>query len=114
MGLESLGALKQLHLSSNKIAKIEGVCGLRSLEVLWLNDNRLTAIDGLAALPHLKQLWLARNRIETIGAALDANAALEELNLADNKIGCFKELLHPRVKLTWLSTNCQGAENNRI
>ena len=102
VGLEGLVSLKQLHLSSNKISKIDGVRDLRSLEVLWLNDNRLTAIDSLSALPRLRQLWLARNRIEAIGAALDANTALEELNLADNKIGCFKELLHlgrlPRLR----------------
>jgi Leucine-rich repeat (LRR) protein len=93
-GLEGLRSLKQLHLSSNKISKIEGLENLQSLEVLWLNDNRLRAIDGMGSLTRLKTLWLARNQIETIGSALDTNAALSELNLADNKIGCFKELLH--------------------
>ena len=93
-GLEGLHSLRQLHLSSNKISKIEGLENLQSLEVLWINDNRLRTIDGMGSLTRLKTLWLARNQIETIGSALDANSALSEINLADNKIGCFKELLH--------------------
>lgn len=51
----------------------------------------LTKIDGLSSLETLEELWLSRNRIADIGNGLPLG--LRDINLAHNRLGCFKELL---------------------
>ncbi|KAG2449146.1 hypothetical protein HYH02_005893 [Chlamydomonas schloesseri] len=91
-GLDSLHRLKELYLYSNHISEIRGLSKLTQLEVLWLSDNYLTRISGLEGLPLLRELHLARNDIAFLGDGLAACSALVNLNLADNRIGSFKEL----------------------
>jgi Leucine-rich repeat (LRR) protein len=93
-GVETCVNLQQLHVNSNKITSLEGLGRLQKLEVLWANDNQIKTIDGVSSLTNLKVLWLARNQIEVFSTCLDLNVNLSELNLADNKVGCFKELLN--------------------
>lgn len=62
-------------------------------QVLWLGDNQITGISGLEQLTALQELNLARNQIEVVGSALDVNSSLHTLNLADNRIGSFKQVL---------------------
>eukprot|EP00741_Cyanophora_paradoxa_P011210 tig00020554_g10830.t1 len=91
-GLENCLRLKRLYLNSNRISKIENLDHLVDLEVLWLSDNRIKELQNLTSLPKLKSLWIARNQIEHIGDTLDRNTELEDLNMADNLVGCFKEV----------------------
>lgn len=49
-------------------------------------------IEGLENLRSLRVLWLGKNDIERIEDRLDANQNLEELNIAGNLIGRFKEI----------------------
>ncbi|GFR51283.1 hypothetical protein Agub_g13641 [Astrephomene gubernaculifera] len=91
-GLDSLHRLKELYLYSNHITEIRGLNKLTQLEVLWLSDNYLTRISGLEQLAALRELHLARNDIAFLGDGLSGCTALTHLNLADNKIGSFKEL----------------------
>jgi hypothetical protein len=84
--------LQMLNLDGNKIKRIQGLENLHNLQQLWLNSNQLTALEGLATLTSLQQLWVGRNRIAHIGTALDRNVNLTELNISDNKLGCFKDL----------------------
>ncbi|GIL49189.1 hypothetical protein Vafri_5338 [Volvox africanus] len=91
-GLDSLHRLKELYLYSNHISEIRGLNKLTQLEVLWLSDNYISRISGLDHLPILRELHLARNDIAFLGDGLSACTALTNLNLADNKIGSFKEL----------------------
>ncbi|GLI61365.1 hypothetical protein VaNZ11_003728 [Volvox africanus] len=91
-GLDSLHRLKELYLYSNHISEIRGLNKLTQLEVLWLSDNYISRIAGLDHLPILRELHLARNDIAFLGDGLSACSALTHLNLADNKIGSFKEL----------------------
>eukprot|EP01012_Entosiphon_sulcatum_P022397 TRINITY_DN2733_c0_g1_i1.p1 TRINITY_DN2733_c0_g1~~TRINITY_DN2733_c0_g1_i1.p1 ORF type:complete len:1527 (-),score=315.85 TRINITY_DN2733_c0_g1_i1:41-4621(-) len=91
-GLEKLTLLKELYLYNNNISKIENLERNTNLEVLWLMENSIAEIEGLEKLQKLRKLWLASNAIESIGNRLDANTALEDLNLAGNKIGSFREI----------------------
>lgn len=91
-GLDGCRKLRKLYLHCNQLTRIEGLSHLRDLEVLWLAENQIPAIENLDALQSLRVLWLARNRITAIGSALDALVSLEELNLADNRIGFFREV----------------------
>ena len=78
-------------------------------QVLWLGDNQISCISGLAQLTALQELNLARNQIEVVGNALDVNGGLHTLNLADNRIGSFKQVnrLHCSAAQT-LSAHLQG------
>ncbi|EFJ42239.1 hypothetical protein VOLCADRAFT_119475, partial [Volvox carteri f. nagariensis] len=91
-GLDSLHRLKELYLYGNHITEIRGLNKLTQLEVLWLSDNYISRISGLEQLPLLRELHLARNDIAFLGDGLAPCTALTNLNLADNKIGSFKEL----------------------
>ncbi|GLC71381.1 hypothetical protein PLESTF_001109300 [Pleodorina starrii] len=91
-GLDCLHRLKELYMYSNHISEIRGLSKLTQLEVLWLSDNYISRISGLDHLPLLRELHLARNDIAFLGDGLTACTSITHLNLADNKIGSFKEL----------------------
>jgi Leucine-rich repeat (LRR) protein len=94
-GLRHAVSLTNLNASSNNIQEIgDNLKNLTNLETLWINDNKIKEVTGLATLGRLKTLWLARNLIESFGTCFDKNTALRELNLADNRIGCFREVLN--------------------
>ena len=93
-GLHNCTKLRELYLYSNGISKIEGLSRLTALETLWLQDNNIPTLEGLSKLKNLKVLWIASNKITSIGHHLDANTALEELNLSGNLIGSFREIPH--------------------
>lgn len=42
----------------------------------------------------LKELNLSGNKVEIIGMGLDGLISLEELNISNNRIGNFKEILN--------------------
>ncbi len=67
-----------------------------NLEKLWLDENRIESIGegALNNLGKLRELNLASNRVESIGMSLDGLVSLEELNISNNKIGNFKEVLN--------------------
>ncbi|KAL3151478.1 hypothetical protein ABBQ38_012478 [Trebouxia sp. C0009 RCD-2024] len=93
-GLGQCLQLRRLYLYSNHISCIEGLDNLNNLEVLWLADNKISLIAGLSQLTCLSELNLARNMIEVVGNSLDANKAVQSLNLADNRLGSFKQVWH--------------------
>eukprot|EP00752_Nemacystus_decipiens_P007096 g6358.t1 len=92
-GLEGLTGLTALHLSSNHLQSLDGVKGMTRLRKLWANDNRIRTMNGLSSLEALEDLWLCRNRLTEIGDGLPLGRTLREVNLAHNRLGCFKELL---------------------
>jgi protein phosphatase 1 regulatory subunit 7 len=85
-----------LHLGNNRIRRIRGLDALVNLEKLWLDENRIESIGegALNNLGKLRELNLASNRVESIGMSLDGLVSLEELNISNNKIGNFKEVLN--------------------
>ena len=91
-GLERCTKLTELYLYSNSIGQIEGLDTLVNLEVLWLQENRITEVKGLQNCPKLRTLSLASNLIESVCGRLDNQVALEDLNLACNKIGSFRDI----------------------
>lgn len=64
------------------------------LQVLWLADNQISCLAGLCQLTSLQELNLARNLIEVVSDQLECNTALQMLNLADNRLGSFKQVWH--------------------
>ena len=64
------------------------------MQVLWLADNQISCIAGLSHLTGLQELNLARNLIEVVSDQLEGNTALQTLNLADNRLGSFKQVWH--------------------
>ncbi|RLN49307.1 hypothetical protein BBJ28_00007190 [Nothophytophthora sp. Chile5] len=85
--------LRQLNLSANRIQRLENLDRLANLEKLWVNQNLLANLDGLWKLTKLTQLWACRNKIDQLNTALNCCVNLTELNLADNRLSCFKGLL---------------------
>jgi len=81
-------------LSGNRIKKISGISHLVKIEQLWLSNNHIRRIEGIETLVKVKELNLARNKIEMINNSLVSNINLEDLNLADNQIGGFKDMLN--------------------
>lgn len=84
----------QLYLDQNEITSLAGIGACAHLETLSLAGNKITegSLDELQFLLRLKNLNLARNKLRSIGTSLDANAMLEEINVADNLIGDFKDI----------------------
>ena len=76
----------------NRIPKIEGLDSLVNLETLWLNDNLITELAGLTALVNLRCCFLASNKIDRVGNGFDSCTQLEDVNLSNNLIGCFREI----------------------
>jgi Leucine-rich repeat (LRR) protein len=106
-GLGTCLRLRELFLHSNQITRIENLEHLTGLETLWLANNRIERIEGLGSLVKLRNLNLARNPICGVGSLLNPNQGLETLNLADTKIGSFKDIAHiarlPKLKELYLS-----------
>lgn len=95
--VENLGScsrLRQLHLSSNRITELgNGLQGLHDLEVFWIAENLLTSLHGIELAPNLEELNVARNRLDTVVGQLDRNVKVRWLNLADNQITSFRDIL---------------------
>jgi len=104
-GLENCDEIVRLHLSSNRIKKIEGISHMRKIEQLWLCNNQIRRVEGLENLILLRELNMSRNQIELISDSLTSNTNLEDLNLSDNLIGGFKDILNlgTLTKLTKLT-----------
>eukprot|EP01047_Picozoa_sp_COSAG01_P008315 COSAG01_NODE_326_length_18790_cov_10.366005_10_plen_113_part_00 len=62
------------------------------VDTLWLNDNQIRKVEGLEALPKLRNVNLASNLIEHVDTAFDCCPLLEQINISDNLIGCFREI----------------------
>ena len=71
--LDALPSLTDLKLSSNEIARIEGVSKLWNLRVLDLSCNRLRTVDNLESLTALQRLGLAHNGISASSAEASAS-----------------------------------------
>jgi hypothetical protein len=106
-GLEALGNLQSLDLSTNKISKIEGLVALGNLRELNLMSNEITKIEGLESLGNLQELFLAENQITKI-EGLEALGNLQGLILDFNQVAKL-EGLHALGNLRQLSLN-----NNQI
>eukprot|EP00959_Pyramimonas_sp_CCMP1952_P090451 1893426-Pyramimonas_sp.AAC.2 len=81
--------VKQLVLSKNKIAVIEGVAKFTGLANLDVSYNELDKMTGLATLINLEELSLAGNNISVI-EGINNCQKLEDLNLCDNNLSTLK------------------------
>lgn len=92
-GLQNCRKLQKLYLPFNCIQEIgTSLAGLVELKVLWLAANRLTSLQGLDA-PNLTELNVASNRISSVEHAVDGMPCLQSLNLADNRLCSYREVI---------------------
>ena len=79
-------------MSSNAIAKIEGLAGCDSLVILSLARNNLKKIEGLNEISDsLEQLWLSYNQIGSF-AGIEKLTNLQVLYASNNKIDKWPEV----------------------
>jgi dynein light chain 1, axonemal len=90
--LSTLKKCRQLRMSSNAIAKIEGLAGCDSLVILSLARNNLKKIEGLNEISDsLEQLWLSYNQIGSF-AGIEKLTNLQVLYASNNKIDKWPEV----------------------
>lgn len=96
--LSQLRVLDSLHLSYNRLSQIsEGISNLSSLSALYLASNKISEIpEKISYLLSLKTLNLANNQIDEFPTnTVDQITTLENLDLRDNCLPFFPELLGP-------------------
>ncbi|KAI9143228.1 hypothetical protein BKA69DRAFT_1063007 [Paraphysoderma sedebokerense] len=115
-GLSLCTELICLYLYGNKISEIEGLDALEKLEKLWLFDNEITQIRNISNLKSLEELHLANNKISLIQDSISWPANLQILNLAGNKLSCFKDIANLELvpHLTTLSLQDYDFADNPI
>ena len=86
--LDQLQVVQTINLSQNQISKIEFMTGCLCLDFLDLSFNMIESLEGVA-LGALKILHLRGNQIFSVNG-LENLRALEELNLAENRIADYK------------------------
>jgi len=93
-GIANVPSLTHLDLSQNNISRMDPKVfrSTKKLKSLWMNENRIRRIEGLEPLLQLKSLWLGRNLITSTGNSLEKSVVLEDLMLAGNQIGNFKDI----------------------
>ena len=90
--LSGLKKCKHLRMSSNAIAKIEGLAGCDSLQILSLGRNALKKIEGLNEVADtLEQLWISYNQIASF-AGIEKLVNLQVLYASNNKIGSYADV----------------------
>jgi len=90
--LSTLKKCKHLRMSSNAIAKIEGLAGCDSLQIISLGRNNLKKIEGLNDLSDtLEQIWISYNQIASL-AGIEKLVNLQVLLMSNNKIDKWPEV----------------------
>ncbi|EDO40059.1 predicted protein [Nematostella vectensis] len=75
--------LQELDLSRNQISDISGLRDLSGLNILRLESNQLTTLSSLGKHKNLQELYLGHNRISTVEFPL-SNSSVAELYIAGN------------------------------
>ena len=103
-------SLRELNLSSNQIARLEGFPALPELRVLDLTNNRLESLAGIdEGAPALTRLLVSRNALRTLHALgvprADAKPwTLEHLDARDNALKSFADIAAGLGAVTSLKT----------
>ena len=103
-------SLRELNLSSNRIARLEGFPALPELRVLDLTNNRLESLAGIdEGAPALTRLVVSRNALRTLHALgvprADAKPwTLEHLDARDNALKSFADIAAGLGAVTSLKT----------
>lgn len=103
-------SLRELNLSSNRIARLEGFPALPELRVLDLTNNRLESLAGIdEGAPALTRLVVSRNALQTLHALgvprADAKPwALEHLDARGNALKSFADIAAGLGAVTSLKT----------
>ena len=103
-------SLRELNLSSNRIARLEGFPALPELRVLDLTNNRLESLAGIdEGAPALTRLLVSRNTLRTLHALgvprADAKPwTLEHLDARDNAFKSFADIAAGLGAVTSLKT----------
>ena len=103
-------SLRELNLSSNQIARLEGFPALPELRVLDLTNNRLESLAGIdEGAPALTRLLVSRNALRTLHALSVPRAdakpwTLEHLDARDNALKSFADIAAGLGAVTSLKT----------
>jgi len=103
-------SLRELNLSSNRIARLEGFPALPELRVLDLTNNRLESLAGIdEGAPALTRLVVSRNALQTLHALgvprADAKPwTLEHLDARGNALKSFADIAAGLGAVTSLKT----------
>ena len=103
-------SLRELNLSSNRIARLEGFPALPELRVLDLTNNRLESLAGIdEGAPALTRLVVSRNALRTLHALgvprADAKPwTLEHLDARGNALKSFADIAAGLGAVTSLKT----------
>lgn len=95
-GIEHCANLTGLNLSTNRIAGIGRLSGLRRLEFLYISDNEIEDIGALRDLIRLVELDISFNSISDISVLLELNN-LKYVNLINNPVSD-KTTIHKLLK----------------
>ena len=120
LGLMGLTELKVLHLTSNRIVKINGLDGCRELQHLVMDKNSVRHLDAAGfALNHKLKIFRAQENGMKTMANLDTMVACETLVLGSNRVSDFKVLeqlaLMPKLAdLTLTSQAIARKQNYRL
>ena len=91
-------SLRDLNLSSNRIARLEGMPVLRNLRTLDVTNNNIVSLDGIdLGAPKLTRLVARYNRVRSLHALTIPRAdaapwSLAHLDIRDNNVETFADL----------------------
>ena len=91
-------SLRDLNLSSNRLARLEGLPVLRNLRTLDVTNNAIVSLDGVdLGAPKLSRLIARYNRIRSLHALTIPRAdgqpwSLAHLDIRDNNVETFADL----------------------
>ena len=91
-------SLRDLNLSSNRLARLEGLPVLRNLRTLDVTNNAIVSLDGIdLGAPKLSRLVARYNRVRSLHALTIPRAdgqpwSLAHLDIRDNNVETFADL----------------------
>jgi Leucine-rich repeat (LRR) protein len=97
-----------LNLDANALTNVDALSAFTALKWLRLNGNRLAVLPDLSRHASLRRVYLADNAFDRVPDALEACAALTDIDLSGNPIKEIPDWLARKTGLEGLSLNRTG------
>ncbi|ESP03837.1 hypothetical protein LOTGIDRAFT_230176 [Lottia gigantea] len=85
--------LVELDLSNNRLTDLSGFTNLTHLQILRLSNNQITTLNMSGKLKSLEELDVSANKIKELSPLLTAVPNLQILNISDNNISIWDQVL---------------------